>query len=282
MEKEQKNRQDLPGTNKISGLPVLSVVIMLLMTAISSLGLFFPDLVYPDPELQEQFLANDLVNILLGLPLFFAALILIRKGKLLGTLLLPGALVYVIYNYIAYLLGRSWNWIGIINLGLVLLSIIALVLLLRDMDQHSVMEKLAGRVGEKASGWILVVFGLAFIALAVSTITAGIKDGTIPPLGENAVSIADIVVSLGWVVGGILLLRKRPLGYSTGLGLLVAASFLFIGLVLFFFIAPLVSDRLFDWTEVITILVMGLICFIPTGIFWRGVVKSSSPAHLKE
>ncbi len=51
-----------------------------------------------------------------------------------------------------------------------------------------------------------------------------------------------------------------------GLGLLVAASFLFLGLILFFFIAPLVAERAFDWIEVITVLVMGLICFIPTGI----------------
>jgi hypothetical protein len=59
------------------------------------------------------------------------------------------------------------------------------------------------------------------------------------------------------------------------LGLLVSASFLFIGLILFFFLAPLFSDRLFDWSEVITVLGMGLICFIPTGIYWWGVVKSS-------
>ena len=282
MEKKQTNGQDLPVIYKIPGLMILSVVIMLLMTAISGLGLFFPDLVYPDPELMDQFLANDLVNILLGLPLFLAALILLRKEKLLGTLLLPGALVYVIYNYIAYLLGRAWNWIGIINLGLVLLSIIALALLLLTMDHQSVMEKLAGRVGEKASGWILVIFGLAFIALAVSTIITEIQEGTIPPLGENAVSVADIVVSLGWVSGGILLLRKNPLGYSTSLGLLVAASFLFIGLILFFFLAPLIANRTFDWIEVITVLAMGLICFVPTGIFWRGVVKSNSISLVKE
>ncbi len=199
---------------------------------------------------------------------------LVKKGKLLGALLLPGALVYVIYNYIAYLLGRAWSWISIINLLLVVLSVIALVLLLKSIDHQDVMGKLEGRVREKISGWILVVFGLAFIALAVSTIVAGIQEGTIPPLGENAVSVADIVVSLGWVWGGILLLRKKPLGYSTGLGLLVAASFLFLGLVLFFFIAPLVAGRAFDWIEVSTVLAMGLICFIPTGLFWRGVVRS--------
>ncbi len=96
-----------------------------------------------------------------------------RRGKLLGALLLPGALVYVIYNYIAYLLGRDWSWISLINLLLVVLSIIALILHLRSINHRAVMEKLEGRVGEKVSGWVLVVFGLAFIVLAVSTIITG-------------------------------------------------------------------------------------------------------------
>ena len=265
-----------------SNILILSTAIALFMTVFSGLGFLLPEVFYPDPGLLDQYLANDLVNIILGLPLFIAALVLMRKGKLLGPLLLPGALVYVIYNYIAYLLGRAWNWIAFINLCLVVLSLIALVLLLRAIDHRAVMEKLEGKVGEKISGWILVVFGLAFIALAVTTIITGIRDGTIPPLGENAVSVADIVVSLSWVGGGILLLRKKPLGFSAGLGLLVAASFLFLGLVLFFFIAPLVTDRPFDWIEVITVLAMGLICFVPTGIFWRGVVRSDPKTLIKD
>jgi len=163
---------------------------------------------------------------------------------------------------------------AILYLTLAVLSFIALVFLLQAIDHQAVMRRVEDRVGRRFSGWVLVIFGLAFIGLAVSTIVTGIQGGTIPPLGENAVSIADILVSLGWVSGGILLLCRKPLGFSTGLGLLVAASSLFIGLILFFFFAPLVSARPFDWIEVITVLVMGLICFIPTGIYWRGVINS--------
>lgn len=259
--------------NNVSLILFLSTAIALIMTVFSGLGFLLPDMFYPAPGLVEQYLANDLVNIILGLPLFIAALVLLRRGKLLGLLLLPGALIYVIYNYVGYALGRHWDWISIINLGLVILSFFAIVLLLKAMDHQAVMDILEGKVREKAAGWILVIFGLAFIALAVSTIITGVREGTIPPLGENAVSIADIVVSLGWVGGGILLLRRKPLGFSVGLGLLVAASFLFLGLVLFFFLAPLVTDRAFDWIEVITVLGMGLVCFIPTGLFWRGVAR---------
>ncbi len=260
--------------NRLTGVLLLSAAAGLLMVALSGFGIIFPDTFYPDPGLREQFLANDPVNLILGLPLFLGSLILIRKGKLLGLLLLPGALIYTLYNYIGYALGRPWDWLATLYLGLAVLSLIALILLLREIDHPAVMVRLVDSVGRKISGWILVVFGLAFIALAVTTISAGVQEGTIPPLGEAAVSIADIVVSLGWVAGGVLLLLKKPIGFSTGLGLLVAASFLFLGLILFFFFAPLISARPFDWEEVITVLGMGLICFLPTGIYWRGVVKS--------
>jgi hypothetical protein len=257
-----------------TGLLTLSAASGTLMTLLSGLGMIFSLTFYPLTGIREQYLANDPVNILIGLPLFLSSLILIRKGKLLGTLLLPGALVYVIYNYIGYALGRPWDWLAIVYLVVAAMSLITLVLYLRELDHRAVMESLEGHVGRKFSGWVLVVFGLAFIGLAISTIMTGIQAGTIPPLGEAAVSVADIVVSLGWVSGGILLLRKRSLGYSIGLGLLVAASSLFIGLILFFFFAPLVSNRPFEWSEVVAVLGMGLICFVPTGIYWRGVILS--------
>jgi len=276
MAKKLSPREDFPVKDNISLILILSTAIAIIMTVVSGLGFLFPGVFYPDPGLLEQYLANDLVNIILGLPLFIAALVLMKQEKLLGTLLLPGALVYVIYNYIGYALGRTWSWIVFINLGLVVLSSIVLVLLLKSVDHRGIKEKLEGKVKEKPASWILVIFGLAFIGLAVSTIIAGVQEGRIPPLGENAVSVADILVSMGWISGGILLFRKKPLGYSTGLGLLVAASFLFLGLILFFFLAPLVSSRSFDWIEIITVLAMGLVCFIPTVLYWRGVVIYST------
>jgi hypothetical protein len=118
------------------------------------------------------------------------------------------------------------------------------------------------------------LFGLAFIALALSEIIPGLLDGSIPPLGEKAVSVADILVSIGWVFGGAALLRRKPLGYSLGLGLLLAASTLFIGLILYFFFAPLLTGRALDWIEILTVLVMGMICFVPTGLFLCGVIRA--------
>lgn len=253
---------------------ILSLAAALLMLTLSGLSLAFPEGVYSSLKIAETFLANDLVNIIVGLPLFLVSLIYFRRRKLIGLLILPGALIYVVYNYFAYLLGQPFNWFSVLYMLLVVLSGYSFVQLLGSMDHQAVKEQLEGGVAERLTGWILVIFGLAFITLALSEIIPGVLDGSIPPLGDKAVSVADILVSIGWVIGGVMLLRRRAPGYSLGLGLLLAASSLFIGLILFFFFAPLLTGREFDWVEVLTVFVMGMICFVPTFLFYRGVVRS--------
>mgnify|MGYP001029008747 FL=1 len=253
---------------------ILCSIVALLMTIFSGLGLAFPDLFYPSPEIAEMFLTNDLVNLIIGSLFFLISLVLFSRDELVGTLLIPGALIYVIYNYFAYLLGKPFAWSSLGNLLLVLLSFFVLFYLLRSIDHHKIKSILENRVAEKLSSWILILFGLAFIVLALSEIIPGILDGSIPPLGEKAVSVVDILVSIGWLIGGVLLLQRRALGYSLGLGLLLAASSLFIGLILYFFLAPLISGRFFDWFEVLTVSVMGMICFVPSYLFIKGVVRS--------
>lgn len=270
MEPGIRQEKNLPG--EMRRIVYLSAAVAVLMSLLSLAGLLLPGTLYPDSGLREAFLPNDLVNVCLGLPLFVYIVNRICQGKLLGILLLPGILLFVFYNYLAYSLGRPLDWISGFHILLAALSIYTLVRVLLEMDHSRIKGLLDGRIPAKFSGWVLVVFGAAFLVLAISQIYSGIQTGTIPPLGANAVAVADILVSLGWIGGGILLLRKHPLGFSSGLGLLVAASFLFLGLILFFFLAPLLVGRPFDWVEVITVLVMGLIAFVPTGLFWKGVV----------
>jgi hypothetical protein len=120
----------------------------------------------------------------------------------------------------------------------------------------------------------LVIFGILFIFRAISIIIPSINQATLPPT-ELGVSIADIIISTLWLIGGILLLRQKPLGYTSGLGLLFAASMLFIGLVIFLIIQPIFTTTQIQITDVIVVAVMGLILSIPFALFLRGTIKSS-------
>jgi hypothetical protein len=54
---------------------------------------------------------------------------------------------------------------------------------------------------------------------------------------------------------------------------------LFIGLIMLLLLQPALTDAPFVLTDVITVSVMGLICFIPFGLFVRGVFSSEKSTH---
>jgi len=250
----------------------LSLLTAFLMTAASLGGLFFPDFIYPTAQLREAFLSNDLVNLLVGLPFLIVSIWLTHRGKLVGLLAWPGSLLYVAYNYIAYLFGIPFNWLTIVFLALVLLSISAILVLLKNIDSQSVQRKLTNTAPVKISGWVLLLFGAAFAFRAIGMLIQA-SSSSIPP-SEIGVLIADLIISVLWIVGGISLLRRRPFGYLSGLGLLLAASVLYIALILFLILQPVLTGAPFALVDVVVVAVMGMVCFIPTGLFIRGVRRA--------
>jgi hypothetical protein len=250
----------------------LSLGVALLVTVASAAGLLFPSAMYPTAELAQAFLVNDAVNLMLGLPILLGSLWLARRGQWAGLLCWPGALLYGIYNYLAYLFSRAFAWITVVNLAIVLLSAYALFDLLKKIDRRLVQERLAGKVPEKLAGWVLAVFGMLFFFRAVGAIAASSAGQAGLPLADFGVLMADLVVSALWTGGGALLLRRRPLGYAGALGLLFAASTLFIGLILFLLLQPLLTEAPFAWVDALVVCGMGLVCFIPCGLFLRGVI----------
>jgi hypothetical protein len=57
------------------------------------------------------------------------------------------------------------------------------------------------------------------------------------------------------------------------MGLLFAASALFIGVILVVLLQPLLTSAQFVAEDVVVLSGMALICFIPTGLFMRGVLS---------
>jgi hypothetical protein len=50
---------------------------------------------------------------------------------------------------------------------------------------------------------------------------------------------------------------------------------LFIGLILILILQPLLTETTFVLMDVIVVFIMGLICFIPFGLYLRGVINST-------
>lgn len=266
----------LPVKGSLINVTILSLLVAGLTAVVSIAGLLYQNTIYPTEELRQSFVANDVINLVIGLPILFGAIWLARHGRLTGLLIWPGSLLYSFYNYIAYIVGRPFDWLTVIFLGIVVLSAYAAFDILNNIDRKAVQETLTGAVPRKTAGWSLILFGILFLFLAVSLVVGAITNQEPLPLSDLGVSIADVILSIFLIAGGVLLLQQKPLGYASGLGLLFGASMLFAGVIVFVLVRPLLTDVPFDAAELVTLLIMTLVFIVPFALFLRGVLSKES------
>jgi hypothetical protein len=257
--------------HKLNQSFTLSVFIATLVAVGSLAGLFLPSVIYPGEELRRAFLANDVVNLFIGLPTLVFSMWAARKGSLVGLLFWPGALFYVTYNSIAYAVAMPLTLPFVINLALVILSVYTIYSLLSSMDKDVLHEQFKGKIHERFIGGVLVGFGFLFFLLAASKVAGFISGSATSPWTDVSVQIADLLVTPFWVIGGVFLWQRKGFGYVSGAGLLFQASMLFIGLLVFFILQPLVANTPYPVSDFVVVFVMGLVCFIPFGLFVRGI-----------
>ncbi|MGD2041515.1 MAG: hypothetical protein PVH11_11870 [Anaerolineae bacterium] len=279
MEQEQSGTPRLPVRQNPALLYALSWLVALLMAAASVAGLLYPTALYPAEELFEAFVPSDLVNLLIGLPVLLGSLGLARRGRLIGLLLWPGALLFVLYNEVVYVFALPFSLGFLLHLSQLTLSVYMLIGLIASIDGAAVQRRLTRAVPERVAGGVLAALGVLFF-LRVIVVMAGAIASQTPVLApELALHLADFVIAPGMVTGGLLLWRRQRLGYVTGLGLLFQASMLFVGLIVVLLLQPFLLDAPFAPLDVVVVFVLGLICFVPFVLFARGVLLShpSSP-----
>jgi len=229
---------------------------------------------YPSEELVLAFVPNDIVNLVIGLPILLVSMWLTTRKKLLGLLFWPGAIFYVLYNYLIYVLAMPINLEFLLNLIIITMSAYVLADLLAHIDRTSVRKQLSGKVPERLAGGVLTGLGVLFsLRVFIIFIGAIINKNPLTET-EMALNISDFLISPASVIGGILLWRRKGFGYVSGLGLLFQQSMLFIGLISILILQPLIIDVSFAMNDLIVVFVMGLVCFIPFFLFARGVSSS--------
>ncbi len=269
------NTGPLPVKQDLTLVYVLSLVVAILMTVASVAGLVYASTLYPTDEILTSFAANDVVNILLGLPILLGSMWFAQRGKVLGLLFWPGALFYVFYNYVAYVFGMPLNATFPLCLILTSMSAYTTVALVANLDIHAIQQKFAGAVHEKLSGGALTVYGLLFLLLALGSIVQALTGQSTLHETELGVMVADTMIAPAWIIGGVLLWRREALGYVAGAALLFQASMLFIGLILVLLVQPLLTSIPLAVGDIIALCVMSLVCIIPLGLFVRGILRNA-------
>ena len=124
----------LPVTRNLRFSYVMSLVIALLMALAAAAGLLYPARVYPTDDLLQSFVANDVVDLVIGVPILLGSMWYAQRGKLVGLLFWPGALMYVLYNHIAYVRAMPLSWVLLLHMALVTLSAYTTIGLVASVD----------------------------------------------------------------------------------------------------------------------------------------------------
>jgi hypothetical protein len=262
----------LPIKRDLALVYALSYLVALLMAAVSAAGILVRTTVYPSEELLRTFVANDVVNLLIGVPILVGSMGLARRGALVGLLFWPGALFFVLYNYVAYVFAMPLGWAFLVHLALATLSLYTLVGLLSGIDGGAVKQRLAGALRERLAGGALVGLGVLFFLRVIVVVVDAVVSGVAPAGAELAVNVSDFLTTPAWVIGGVLLWRRAEFGYVAGLGLLFQGSMLFVALIAFLLVQPLLTTAPFVLADVMVVAAMGLVLFVPFVLSVRGLV----------
>jgi len=220
-------------TRDLSLAYLASIVVAVLMTVASAVGLISGPSIYagPDAKLLPLFIGQDALNIFVGLPVLLGSMWLAHRGSLIGLLLWPGALFYVLYDYGYYALGAPFNWFFVPYLVLVAVSAYAMIAVVVSIDGGAVRDRLAGTVRARSIGGFLGAVAVLFMALWTAMSVSALAGGTSLDPVARTVTIMDLTVQLpALLLGGVLLWRRHSFGYVVAPGLLLQAAAYLIGL----------------------------------------------------
>jgi hypothetical protein len=269
----------LPLTHSLTLAYVLSLVVAVAMAVVSVAGILKRTLYYPEEV--ESFFIQDWITLAAGLPLLLGSMWLARRGKLIGLLLWPGMLFSMVYNYAFYLIVVPLNALFLAYLVLVTVSAYTIIGIVASIDGEAVRQRLIDAVPARVSGGILAGLSI-FIILRVVALSASALTGQTPVgMLTRLAWIIDFTVGCpALLVCGILLWRRKALGYVAGAGLFLQYSLLAAGLVPVMVYNARAAALPVDVAGIVVVLIMVVICLVPLVFFVRGAVpgRGSSPA----
>lgn len=277
-ERAATKRVSLPLQHSVRPAIWVSLIIALLTLVASIGGLMSPDQFYPTEALKSSSMANDVMTLLIGLPVLLLALLLVRGNRLLGLLVWPGALLYGTYNYISYLYVMPFSVLWPVYLLIVVMSVYTIIGIFGAIDASDTAARLSGRVPERWGGGALLLVAVLILGLAAQPMIAALTTESLMTRADMGLAVADVLFAAAWLIGGILLWRRQPPGYVGATGLLFQGVMLFVGLIGLMIVEPLFGGETYPLSEIVTVILLGLPIYVPFWLFVRGVWQADTLA----
>jgi len=182
-----------------------------------------------------QGLAQDLVSLIMGIPLLIGALVLFNNGKTKGKLLLSGALGYFLYTYMSYSFLWNYNSLFLLYVALMSLSAFALVLTILNIDTDNLKNEFNDKLPRGFIGGVQIFIGIMIGLMWLAKIVPSIINNSVPVGLEHYTTLIIQAMDLAFVMplailSGILLIKKNRFGYLLSSIMIIKGSALLISI----------------------------------------------------
>jgi hypothetical protein len=186
-------------------------------------GLFVSDFYRGASDWVLQGRAQDLVTLVVAVPLLTVSIVLAARNSIRGYLLWLGTVGYLTYSYAIFAFDVQFNALFPVYVAILGLTIYSLVLGLGGVNARAVAESFDDAT---PTGWIggflvgvCVLAALLWLSEDIPSIMSGHLPASLANSGlpTNPIHVLDLAIVLpGGVVTGLFLLMRRPWGYVLG------------------------------------------------------------------
>ena len=215
---------------KIIYVNSIAIAILALIATLS--GLFWKGLYKHDTiSVAAQAIGQDLVTLLICIPVLLGSLYLIRRNSLKGKLIWMGTIFYFIYSYTAMSFMTPYNQLFLIYVAIFSISLYTLLGELVSLDIKTIKESFSPGIISKIAAIFLVIVGLMLAAMWLKMIIDSLLTGSAPAALESYTTLVIQALDLGVVVpaaiiSGVLLFKSKEWGYTLASIFLIKGSLL--------------------------------------------------------
>ncbi|HKJ68128.1 MAG TPA: hypothetical protein VKA68_09260, partial [bacterium] len=221
---------------------VFSVFVGGLMLLVSAGGVLLPEMYRDSAFVLPQIFGQDLVSLILGVPLLIVSLIYAIQGSYKGRILWMGSIGYALYTSATYLFGLAYNQYFLLYVVFFSFSLFTFIAGLMHLDMTALSKQFTGDFPVKSLAAYFFLAGILILVLRLGEIIPALIEGDLPRsilLSEATTNVAyaidlSVLVPLlflsanwiwyrtahGYVMSGILLVLALLSGLATLTGFL--------------------------------------------------------------
>ncbi|CAN5546456.1 hypothetical protein BH24ACT22_BH24ACT22_08760 [soil metagenome] len=216
----------------------LSVPIAVLVAIAAATGLFIDNLYRDTPYFTAQAVGQDLITLVVALPVLVASAVLAGRGSGRAHLVWLGVLVYLVYSYVIYAIAVQFNPLFLVYVALLGCSLYALIGGLVTTDFADIKARFSRGTPERVVSIFLAVLAVLFYLMWLSEAIPALLTGEVPQsvvdngTPTNAVHVLDMAWILpATILTALWLWRGRAIGYTLAGVLLTFLSLLALAIM---------------------------------------------------